>query len=112
MFKGERIAYEVSMNDISLIYSANDPVGGNVNFLDATFGNGEYRELMRGVDCPDYATYLTNFWWAAPGGAQTAMRSTCVFESTTGGTLWRRGGSFVSGLPDTELNVRFVMPNG
>jgi hypothetical protein len=32
MFKGERIAYEVSMNDISLIYSANDPVGGNVSY--------------------------------------------------------------------------------
>jgi hypothetical protein len=31
MFKGERIAYEVSMNDISLIYSANDPVSGNVS---------------------------------------------------------------------------------
>lgn len=112
MFKGERIAYEVAMSDISLIYAANDPVAGNVNFLDATFGNGEYREVMRGVDCPDYATYLTNFWWAAPGGAQTALRSTCVFEATTGGTLWRRGGSFVSGLPDNELNVRFVMPNG
>ena len=67
---------------------------------------------MRGVDCPDYATYLTNFWWAAPGGSQTALRSTRVFESTTGETLWRRGGSFVSGLPNTQLNVRFVMPNG
>jgi hypothetical protein len=32
MFKGDRIAYEVSMNDISLIYSANDPVGGNVSY--------------------------------------------------------------------------------
>jgi hypothetical protein len=32
MFKGERIAYEVSMNDISLIYAANDPVGGNVSY--------------------------------------------------------------------------------
>jgi hypothetical protein len=31
MFKDERIAYEVSMNDISLIYSANDPVSGNVS---------------------------------------------------------------------------------
>jgi hypothetical protein len=29
MFKGERIAYEVSMNDI---YAANDPVGGNVSY--------------------------------------------------------------------------------
>ena len=52
MFKGERIAYEVALNEIGLLYTANDPIGGNVNFLDSNFGNGEYRELMRGVDCP------------------------------------------------------------
>ena len=67
--------------------------------MDSTFGNGEYRELMKGVDCPDYATYITNYWWAAPGGTQTALRSTCIFEVTTGETVWRRGGPFVSGLP-------------
>lgn len=41
MFKDERIAYEISMNDIVLMYAANDPVAGNVNFMDATFGNGK-----------------------------------------------------------------------
>lgn len=112
MFKGERVAFEVALNEVGLIYSANDPVGGNVFFLDSTFGNGEYRELMRGVDCPAYATYLTNYWWAAPGGTQTALRSTCIFETWSGDVLWRRGGPFVSGLPNTELHVRFAMPNG
>lgn len=111
-FKGHRIAYQVALNEVGLIYSANDPVAGNVFFLDSTFGNGEYRELMRGVDCPEHATYLTNYWWAAPGGAQTALRSTCVFETWTGAPLWRRGGSFVSGLKNEELHVRFAMPNG
>jgi len=111
-FMGDRIAYEVALNEVGLIYSANDPVAGNVFFMDSTFGNGEYRELMRGIDCPDYATYITNYWWAAPGGTQTALRSTCIFEVATGSTLWRRGGPFVSGLPKTELHVRFAMPNG
>jgi len=111
-FKGDRIAYEVALNEVGLIYSANDPVAGNVFFLDSTFGNGEYRELMRGIDCPDYATYLTNSWWAAPGGTQTALRSTCIFETNTGDPTWRRGGPFVSGLPNTELHIRFAMPNG
>eukprot|EP00965_Chrysotila_dentata_P196423 6177563-Pleurochrysis_carterae.AAC.1 len=69
-----------------------------------SFGNGEYRELIRGVDCPAYATYLTNYWWAAPGGAQTAERSVCVYELGDGGPLWRRGGPFVSGLKDYTLN--------
>jgi Cu2+-containing amine oxidase len=45
MFKGDRIAYEVSLNEIGLLYAANDPVGANVNFLDSNFGNGEYREV-------------------------------------------------------------------
>lgn len=112
-FKGESIAYQVALNEVGLIYSADDPVAGNVFFLDSTFGNGEYRELIRGIDCPEYATYLTNFWWAAPGGTQTALRSTCVFEMVeSGGPLWRRGGSFVSGLRDEVLKVRFAMPNG
>jgi len=111
-FKGERVAYQVALNEVGLIYSANDPVAGNVFFLDSTFGNGEYRELMRGVDCPDYATYLTNYWWAAPGGAVVALRSTCVYETFTGAPIWRRGGSFVSGLKNEELHVRFAMPNG
>lgn len=47
MFKGERIAYEVTLNEIGLIYSANDPIGANVNFLDSNFGNGEYREVRK-----------------------------------------------------------------
>jgi len=111
-FKGESVAYQIALNEIGLIYSGNDPVAGNAFFLDSNFGNGEYRELIRGVDCPAYATYLTNYWWAAPGGAQTAERSVCVYELGDGGPLWRRGGPFVSGLKDYTLNVRFVMPNG
>lgn len=112
MFKDERIAYEVALNEIGLVYTANDPIGGNVNFLDSNFGNGEYRELMKGIDCPSYATYLTNYWWAAPGGAVTANSAVCVFEVATQDTLWRRAGPFVSGVPNTELHVRFAMPNG
>lgn len=111
-FKGQRIAYQVALNEVGLIYSADDPVAGNVFFLDSTFGNGEYRELMAGIDCPAHATYLTNYWWAAPGGKQTASRSVCVFETWSGNALWRRGGSFVSGMRDYELHVRFAMPNG
>ena len=60
MFKGERIAYEVALNEIGLLYTANDPIGGNVNFLDSNFGNGEYRELMKGVDCPGELNSLIN----------------------------------------------------
>ena len=33
-FKNESIAYQVSLNEIGLIYSANDPVAGNIFFLD------------------------------------------------------------------------------
>jgi Cu2+-containing amine oxidase len=40
------------------------------------------------------------------------MRSVCVFETSKDEPLWRRGGPFVSGLPNTELHVRFIMPNG
>ena len=42
----------------------------------------------------------------------TARNAVCVFEVATGDVLWRRGGPFVSGVPNTELHVRFAMPNG
>ncbi|CAB9503798.1 sensitive amine oxidase [Seminavis robusta] len=112
MFQGERIAYEVALNEIGLLYTSNDPAVGNLNYLDSNFGNGKYRELMRGVDCPDYATYLTNYWFQALRGPVTAHGAVCVFEVATGDVLWRRAGPFVSGLPNTELHVRFAMPNG
>lgn len=112
-FKGQRIAYEMSLSEVFLTYSADDPVGGNVIFFDATFGNGEYREMIRDIDCPDYATYIDNTWWAAPGGAQDAKRATCIFESwNSGGPMWRRGGPFVSGIKDETLSVRTMLTNG
>jgi len=79
--------------------------------MDSIFGNGEYRELMKGVDCPDYATYITNYWWNASGGTHTALRSTCIFEVTTGSTLWRRGGPYVSGLPKVRTVIRIDLPS-
>lgn len=61
MFKKERIAYEVTLNEIGLIYAANDPVGANVNFLDSNFGNGEYREVR--VLC--FARFQSNLFLPA-----------------------------------------------
>eukprot|EP00927_Polykrikos_kofoidii_P084832 TRINITY_DN9053_c0_g1_i2.p1 TRINITY_DN9053_c0_g1~~TRINITY_DN9053_c0_g1_i2.p1 ORF type:complete len:948 (+),score=134.45 TRINITY_DN9053_c0_g1_i2:77-2920(+) len=111
-FKGQRIAYEISLSDVLLSYSADDPVGGNVIFFDATFGNGEYRELMRGIDCPEHATYIDNYWWAAPGGAQDAKRATCIYEHWDGDPIWRRGGPLVTGVKNEQLSIRTVLTNG
>jgi hypothetical protein len=44
--------------------------------------------------------------------AQAALRSTCVFESTRVEHCGVVAVRLSAGFPDTELNVRFVMPNG
>jgi len=112
-FKGDRIAYEVSMSEVFLTYSGNDPIAGNVIFFDATFGNGEYREMIRGMDCPAHAKWIDNSWYAAPGGAFLAKRATCIFESWQEGIpAWRRGGPFVSATRNEVLIVRTMMTNG
>lgn len=93
-------------------YGANDPVAGNVFFFDCTFGNGEYRELVKGIDCPEHATFIDNHWWAPNGGARHAQGATCIFEHATDTALWRRGGPFVAGQANYELHARMVVTNG
>lgn len=111
-FKGNRIAYQIALSEVALQYGANDPVAGNVFFFDCTFGNGEYRELVRGIDCPEHATFIDNHWWAPNGGARHAAKATCFFEHATEGPLWRRGGPFVAGQANYELHARMVVTNG
>lgn len=111
-FKGSRIAYQIALSEVALQYAANDPVAGNVFFFDCTFGNGEFRELVKGVDCPEHATFIDNHWWAPNGGARHAKAATCIFEHATDSALWRRGGPFVAGQAKYELHVRQVVTNG
>lgn len=58
-FKGERVMYELSLQEAMAHYAGDDPMAGGQEFLDAFFGMGTNAfELVPGYDCPAYADYL------------------------------------------------------
>ncbi len=55
-FKGERIAYELSLSEVGVIYSGASPSPQHTSYLDAAWPLGMYfYELFPGVDCPEDA---------------------------------------------------------
>eukprot|EP00998_Keelungia_sp_KM082_P005566 NODE_187_length_2376_cov_253.021787_g172_i1.p1 GENE.NODE_187_length_2376_cov_253.021787_g172_i1~~NODE_187_length_2376_cov_253.021787_g172_i1.p1 ORF type:complete len:744 (-),score=222.77 NODE_187_length_2376_cov_253.021787_g172_i1:145-2082(-) len=109
-FKGERIAYEVAVQDVSLVYSANDPVQGNVMYFDGSFAIGETSDHIPDVDCPPHADFLANNWYN--GGPYAVARAACIYEQPTGGAAWRRKEGVMSGMRDSNLILKFQMPVG
>lgn len=60
-FKGERVMYELSLQEALAHYAGDDPMAGGQEFLDAFFGMGTNAfELVPGYDCPAYADYLSS----------------------------------------------------
>lgn len=58
-FKGDRVMYELSLQEALAHYAGDDPMAGGQEFLDAFFGMGTNAfELVPGYDCPAYADYL------------------------------------------------------
>jgi Cu2+-containing amine oxidase len=57
-FKGERIIYELGIQEALAHYAGNDPVMSGTSYLDSAYGLGYANELMPGYDCPTYASYL------------------------------------------------------
>ena len=55
-FKGERVMYEVGLQEALAHYAGDDPMQGGLEFLDTFFGMGKQMyELVPGYDCPAYA---------------------------------------------------------
>ncbi|KAL3885325.1 hypothetical protein ACJMK2_025401 [Sinanodonta woodiana] len=115
-FQGERIAYEVSLQEVVVAYSGYGPTQGNIFYYDASwFMGGESFELVRGVDCPDTAVYIDVNHFVNSGDAQRHKNSICIFEENAGMPLRRhyfnaydRGNTAYGGLVDYHLVVRTV----
>jgi hypothetical protein len=118
-FRGERIIYEASLQDVAVVYSANDPVTANVMFLDAQYGMGAVPNVIDGVDCPPDATYLPFSYYKEGGhgvepGVKTIHRAFCVFEWDTGTPLWRRRDldQWAGGQREVKLMMRTAFTVG
>ncbi|GBF94703.1 amiloride-sensitive amine oxidase [Raphidocelis subcapitata] len=58
-FKGERIVYELSLQEEMAAYGGDDIVQSHTIYLDSHWGVGaSVRELVHGVDCPLTAAYM------------------------------------------------------
>jgi hypothetical protein len=57
--KNERIAYELSLQEIAVFYSGHNPMQAFANYLDSVGLIGfQAKGLVPGVDCPNDATFM------------------------------------------------------
>ncbi|CAL1533785.1 unnamed protein product [Lymnaea stagnalis] len=115
-YKGERIIYELSMQEIAVLYSGHSPAASMLYFADSAglFGT-RMRGMMPGMDCPDYATMLDAVMYTSNDkGTRRFENSMCIFEHSPETPLRRHraygmSGAFYSGLIDYVLVVRMYI---
>ncbi|KAM8810433.1 diamine oxidase [copper-containing] [Eudromia elegans] len=113
-FNGERVAYELSVQEAAAFYGGHSPAGMQTKFLDAGWGMGSVTyELAQGIDCPEAAAYVDVHHLYDTDGPVRFPRALCVFELPTGVPLRRhfdsdfRGGyQFYAGLEGQALVLR------
>lgn len=99
-FMGDRIAYELSLQELQAVYTGYTPSMANKFLYDTNFYYGSTnRQLVEGVDCPKGAYIRGN---------------TCIFEHDKGVPVWRKDGgrSWFAGAKGTHLVVRSAMEVG
>uniref|UniRef100_A0A8C0E0Z3 Amine oxidase n=1 Tax=Balaenoptera musculus TaxID=9771 RepID=A0A8C0E0Z3_BALMU len=112
-FQGERLAYEISLQEALAVYGGNSPAAMLTHYMDGSFGMGKYSTpLTRGVDCPYLATYVDWHVLLESQAPETLHDAFCVFEQNQGLPLRRHHSDFHShyfgGLLETVLVFRSV----
>ncbi|XP_074973420.1 amine oxidase [copper-containing] 3-like isoform X2 [Phalacrocorax aristotelis] len=115
--KGERVAYEISVQEALSVYGSNCPGGMSTRYMDGSFGIGRYTSpLVRGVDCPYLATYLDVHYLAHSQDPRISKSALCIFEQNLGSPLRRHYSNLQSlyygGLVNSALVVRSIATVG
>ena len=112
-FHGERVFYELGLEEALVHYSGDDPFIGGLEFLDSFGGLGSSMfELVPGYDCPAYATFLSSSYHHSESTFMN-KNSICIFEYTADYPLSRHtSDSYVSISRNTYLVVRSVSTMG
>ncbi|XP_053164984.1 primary amine oxidase, lung isozyme-like [Hemicordylus capensis] len=112
-FKGERIVYEISIQDASAHYGSNNPALMLTRYMDISWGLG-YNSftLTQGVDCPYLATYLDRHYFIDSSSPVTRKNSICIFEQNAEMPVRRHYTSilipFYGALADSVLVLRAI----
>uniref|UniRef100_A0A8D1RWH9 Amine oxidase n=1 Tax=Sus scrofa TaxID=9823 RepID=A0A8D1RWH9_PIG len=112
-FQGERLAYEISVQEALAVYGGNSPAAIMTRYMDGSFGMGKYSTpLTRGVDCPYLATYVDWPFLLESQVPRTLHDAICVFEQNQGLPVRRHHSDirshYFGGLAKTVLVVRSV----
>ena len=113
-FKGDRIVYELSIQEAEAFYSGWAPKPLYTNYLDAAWNMGSMTfELLRGVDCPDTATFFDVLHFVGRSYPAKYKNAICLFEQDMGIPLRRHydtnfngGYNFYGGMPGSALILR------
>ncbi|XP_055860315.1 putative amine oxidase [copper-containing] [Biomphalaria glabrata] len=119
-FKGERIAYEVSLAEIAVFYSGAVPLSQITNYVDSGILMGSHsKSLVPGGDCPVHSTLVNQSFWSQKTGEPSAFDATfCLFEHNNNYPLRRHlsyeldEGSFYGGMLDSVLTLRSALVIG
>ncbi|XP_012937905.1 putative amine oxidase [copper-containing] [Aplysia californica] len=115
-YRGERILYELSMQEIGVLYSGHSPAASMLYFADSAglFGT-RMRGMMPGVDCPEHALLQDALVYTSnTGGLKRLENSVCIFEHSPETPLRRhraysKSGAFYSALNDHVLVIRMYI---
>lgn len=115
-FQGTRIVYELSLQEASAFYSGYSPLQMFTEYLDTSWGMGHtVFELVRGVDCPESATFIDLVHHVDSPRPRRMKNAVCVFEYNTGIPLRRHfendfegGYKFYGGMPTYALVLRYI----
>ncbi|KAL0263405.1 hypothetical protein SLS55_002385 [Diplodia seriata] len=112
-FKGERIIYELSLQEALAHYASSDPYQSGISYLDSYYGFGPYAfELVNGYDCPSYAAYLNTSFYASER-THWHPNSICLFEFENDYPIQRHStSSYVSITKNIKFVVRTVCSVG
>ncbi|NWT17921.1 AOC1 oxidase, partial [Vireo altiloquus] len=113
-FDGERVAYELSVQEAIAFYGGHSPAAMQTKYMDAGWAMGASSyELARGVDCPETATFLDAHHLLDADGPVRFRHALCIFELPTGVPLRRHfdndfqgGFNFYAGLEGRALVLR------
>ena len=115
-FGDERLIYELSMQEVAVLYSGNNPASRITNYADGAGMYGtRYRGLLPGVDCPAYAEFVDTYMYTSNEyGGRIFENAFCVFEFNTHTPVRRhraygRSGAFYGGLEASCLVIRAII---
>ncbi|OJD28624.1 copper amine oxidase [Diplodia corticola] len=112
-YKGERIIYELSMQEALAHYASSDPYQAGIAYLDSFYGFGPFAfELVNGYDCPSYSAYLNTSFYASEK-THWHPNSICMFEFENDYPIQRHSTArYVSITKNIKFVVRTVCSVG